>query len=89
MAKEQVGKKKTIPILNDIRFGTMDEGLCAQILHTGTYHTEPATIAHLHAFINDNGYTFNGKHREIYLNDMRRISPEKLRTIIRQPIIKL
>jgi hypothetical protein len=89
MAKEQVGKKKTSPILNDIRFGTMDEGLCAQILHIGPYNTEPATIAGLHAFINDNDYTFNGKHREIYLNDMRKTSPENLKTIIRQPIIKL
>lgn len=88
MAKEQAGKKKDMPMLNDIRLETMDEGLCAQILHTGPYSAAPPTIARLHAFIKDNNYNFNGKHREIYLNDMRRTAPEKLKTIIRQPIIK-
>ncbi|SHM96831.1 GyrI-like domain-containing protein [Mucilaginibacter sp. OK098] len=89
MAVEQASKKKDMPMLNDISFGTMDEGLCAQVLHSGPYNNEPATIARLHAFIKDNDYSFNGNHREIYLNDMRRTAPEKLRTIIRQPIIKL
>ena len=89
MAKEQAFKKKNISILNDVRFETMNEGLCAQILHIGPYNTEPSTIVRLHGFIKGNNYDFNGKHREIYLNDMRRTSPEKLRTIIRQPIIKM
>jgi hypothetical protein len=89
MGVEQASKKKDLPMLDDISFGTMDEGLCAQVLHSGPYNTEPATIACLHAFIKDNDYSFNGDHREIYLNDMRRTSPEKLKTIIRQPIIKL
>jgi hypothetical protein len=88
MAKGQAGKKKDMPMLNDIRLETMDEGLCAQILHTGPYSAEPPTITRLHAFIKDNNYNFNGKHREIYLNDIRRTAPEKLKTIIRQPIIK-
>lgn len=89
MGVEKAGKKKDRPMLDNISFGTMDEGLCAQVLHSGPYSTEPATIARLHAFIKDNDYSFNGDHREIYLNDMRRTSPEKLKTIIRQPIIKL
>lgn len=87
-AKEMAGKKKELPLLNALRFETMEEGLCAQILYIGPYDDEPPTIAKLHHFIKDNGYKWHGKHREIYLNDARRTAPEKLKTIIRQPMRK-
>lgn len=87
-AKEMAGKKKELPLLNTLRFETMEEGLCAQILYIGPYDNEPPTIANLHHFIKDNGYKLHGKHREIYLNDARRTAPEKLKTIIRQPMRK-
>lgn len=87
-AKEQVRKKKGLAMIDAVRLETMNEGLCAHILHTGPYSNEAATIANLHGFIKDNGYKLRGKHREIYLNDMRRTAPEKLKTIIRQPIEK-
>lgn len=86
--KKDVQKKKDLPALSKISFGKMEDGLSVQILHIGPYADETSTIEKLHGFIEKNGYTFNGKHREIYLNDSRRTAPEKLKTIIRQPIIK-
>jgi len=70
-----------------LRLETLDEGLCVQIMHIGTYDAEGPTIARLHqAFIPQNGLTENGHHHEIYLSDPRRVAPEKLKTIIRQPV---
>ena len=72
------------------RLATFSEGLCAQVLHLGTYDEEPETIARLDAFIIASGYAVDisdtRKHHEIYLNDPRRTAPEKLKTIIRHPI---
>ncbi|MBP6574915.1 MAG: GyrI-like domain-containing protein [Flavobacteriales bacterium] len=79
-------KKKVLPAIYDVRLEDMSEGASAHILHVGPYATEGPTIAKLHAFIEENGKSLRGKHREIYLNDARRTAPEKLRTIIRQPM---
>lgn len=87
-AKDQVIKKKKLTSVNNVRLETMNEGLCAQTLHIGPYSEEPPTIVKLHTFIKESGYKLRDKHREIYLNDMRRTAPEKLKTIIRQPIVK-
>lgn len=81
-----VRKKKDLPSLSRVRLEDLNEGMCAQILHTGPYGDEAPTIAKLHAFIKEQGKVPRGKHREIYLNDMRRTAPAKLRTIIRQPM---
>lgn len=71
---------------------TYHEGLCVQILHQGSYDDEPATCAILARFLAENGYendfTPARRHHEIYLSDARRVAPEKLRTVIRQPIRK-
>ncbi|MDR3693942.1 GyrI-like domain-containing protein [Mucilaginibacter sp.] len=85
-AKQQAGRRKALPRLNNLRLESMEEGLCAQLLHTGPYSAEGPNILKLHAFIKENGYKLHGKHREIYLSDMRRTAPEKLKTIIRQPV---
>jgi len=87
-AKELVRKKKNLLTLDKVRFETMNEGICAQLLHMGPYGEEGPDIALLHNYIKENGYKLHGKHREIYLNDMRRTAPEKLKTIIRQPVIR-
>jgi hypothetical protein len=87
-AKELAAKRKDLPSLSKLRLETMNEGLCAQVLYIGPYSDETSTIIKLHDFIKDSGYKLHGKHREIYLSDMRRTAPEKLKTIIRQPIIK-
>jgi len=86
-AKELAAGRKAMPMLNNIRLETMEEGLCAQLLHIGPYSAEGPNIIKLHTFIEEQGFSLHGKHREIYLNDMRRTAPDKLKTIIRQPII--
>lgn len=75
---------------------TIDEGLCAQIMHLGSYDEEPATIALLDDFVASEGYALDmsntpeGRHHhEIYLSDPRRTKPENLKTVIRHPIRKL
>jgi hypothetical protein len=69
-----------------VRLERFAEGRCAQVLHVGPYAAEGPTIAALHAFIAQEGLRLRGKHHEIYLGDPRRAAPEKLKTIIRQPV---
>jgi hypothetical protein len=82
----QVKKKKNPAALSKLVFKTYHEGLSAQIMHIGPYAEEGPTIERLHTFIEEGGYLRSGKHHEIYLNDFRRTAPEKLRTVIRQPM---
>ncbi len=73
--------------LHDIRFATLDEGLCVQTLHVGSFDDEAPVLARLHdEFIPANGLRMTGRHHEVYLSDPRRTAPEKLRTILRQPV---
>ena len=85
-AKEAAAKKKDLPALPKLRFGTFPEGLSVQIMHIGAYADEAPTIARLHAFIAENGYQLAGKHHEIYLSDPRRTAPDKMKIVIRQPM---
>ncbi|MCX6137981.1 MAG: GyrI-like domain-containing protein [Ignavibacteriales bacterium] len=85
-AMDQVAAKKSLPALTQIRFSSFAEGQAAQIMHIGPYATEAPTIRKLHQFIEANGYCRSGKHHEIYVSDPRRCSPEKMKTIIRQPV---
>lgn len=79
-------RKKPNPTLAKVEFKAFHEGLCAQVMHVGPYSAEKPTIEKLHAFIAAEGYRIAGKHHEIYLGDPRRAAPDKLRTIVRQPI---
>jgi hypothetical protein len=89
-AKAKVAaKKEAPPSAGQVRLDVLKEGPAVQILHIGSYSTEGPTIARLHDFMKENGYTFNGRHHEIYLGDPRRCAPEKLKTIIRQPVKKV
>lgn len=92
-AKDTLAKKKPDLDLSKARLADLAEGLCGQVMHIGVYDDEPATLTLLEKFISDNGYktemTDIRRHHEIYLGDPRRTAPEKLRTIIRHPIIKL
>ena len=72
--------------LGRVRLGTFTEGRCAQVLHLGPYSSEGPTVAALHAFIRAQGLAPTGKHHELYLGDPRRSAPERLRTILRQPV---
>lgn len=85
-AIEQVKKKKNFTKLSEMRFESHTESKSAQILHIGPFSEEGSTIEKLHSFIKDKGYRLTGKHHEVYLSDVRKTSPEKLKTIIRQPI---
>jgi hypothetical protein len=82
----QARKKKNLPALDRLRLEAFHEGLSAQLLHVGPFSAEGPTVERLHHYIEQNGYRRRGKHREIYLSDLRRANPQKLRTIIRQPI---
>lgn len=85
-ARREALKKKGQPLLEQVRFETYQEGLCAQIMHSGPYAAEGPTIARLHAYIAaQGGTTLALKHHEIYLGDVRKTAPEKLKTVIRQP----
>ncbi|MBN1992969.1 MAG: GyrI-like domain-containing protein [Anaerolineae bacterium] len=89
-AVRQVKKKKELPALAKIRLETYHEGLSVQILHLGSYTDEAPTIAKMHReFMPENGYEPVGKHHEIYLSDPRRVAPEKLKTVLRQPVKKI
>jgi hypothetical protein len=85
-AAREAGRKRELPALGSLRFERFHEGLSAQIMHRGPYSAEKPTIERLHAYIHDNGYVPRGKHHEVYLGDPRRTAPEKLKTVIRQPI---
>jgi len=85
-AVEQAGKKKNLPAITKAAFSSLNEGKSAQLMHIGPYSEEGPSIEKLHRFIKDNGFEFNGKHHEIYLSDPRRCAPEKMKTIIRQPV---
>ncbi len=86
--REQVIRKKGLVLAHKIRLEQYIEGDCAQILHLGPYSAEGENIEKLHTMIIDHGYQLKGKHHEIYLNTPLKTAPEKLKTIIRQPIGK-
>jgi hypothetical protein len=91
-AKENLSKKKPEIDPSIARLEDFIEGLCAQVMHTGPYDDEPATIAALNEFIDSQGYQteMSGlrQHHEIYLSDPRKTAPEKLKTVIRHPIVR-
>jgi hypothetical protein len=86
-AREQaIAKKGDSPALRQVRLETFNEGLCAQIMHIGPYAAEAPTMEKLHGYIHANGYQLRGKHHEIYLSDPRKSAPERMKTVLRQPI---
>ena len=75
------------PALDALRLERLHEGRSVQILHVGSYDDEAPALARLHdAWMPQQGLTFNGAHHEVYLSDARRTAPEKLRTVLRQPV---
>ena len=90
-AVEEATRKKKADF-SKAEFLTCDEGLCVQCMHIGPYDTEPATVSLMHAYAEQQGYlpdiTDKRLHHEIYLSDVRKVAPEKLKTVIRHPIRK-
>lgn len=85
-AKVKAAPKVPAAVLERLRLERRSEGLAAQVLHVGPYSAEGPTVASLHAFIAEQDRELAGKHHEVYLGDPRRSAPEKLKTIIRQPM---
>ncbi|MEU6076761.1 GyrI-like domain-containing protein [Micromonospora sp. NPDC047074] len=86
-ATGQVTAKDRPRRLHEVRLGRLSEGRCVQTLHVGPYDDEAEVLARMHhEFIPANGLRMTGRHHEIYLSDSRRVAPEKLRTILRQPV---
>jgi hypothetical protein len=87
-AIQTVQTKKNPPALKKLRFERYTESLSVQIMYLGPYDEEGPTIDRLHAYAQERGYNLRGKHHEIYLSDPRRTKPERLKTILRQPVYK-
>jgi hypothetical protein len=86
-AVDQAGATSPATRLGDVRLQTLTEGRCAQTLHVGSFDDEAEVLARMHdGFLPDQGLRPVGTHHEIYLSDFRRVSPEKQRTILRQPV---
>ena len=91
-AVQTAARKKKIDC-SPAEFLTIDEGLCVQIMHQGSFDSEPATVALLEDYLKEQGYENNINeqrlHHEIYMSDARKVAPEKWKTVIRHPIKKV
>lgn len=88
-AVDVVRAKGSTERLDEVRIGVLAEGLCVQTLHVGSYDDEAGVLDEMHRrFVPDRGLSLSGKHHEIYLSDPRRVAPDKLRTILRQPVMR-
>ena len=80
-------RAKNLPALPKVLCRPLDEGLCVQTLHVGSYDDEAPVLRALHRdYLPQHGLTPTGHHHEIYLNDARRTHPSKLKVVLRQPV---
>jgi hypothetical protein len=87
VALERVRHKKDAPDVSKLRFEAYEEGLSVQIMHIGPYSAEAPTLERMHkVFMPEHDLVPAGKHHEIYMSDPRRTAPEKLKTVLRQPV---
>ena len=91
-AKETAAKKKKLDC-SSVEFLTVDEGLCVQIMHVGSFDDEPVSVALMDTYLEQNGYVNDMNterlHHEIYMSDARKVPPEKRKTVIRHPVKKI
>ena len=89
--KNETEKKKKQDY-SKVKFMTIEEGLCVQCMHIGSYDEEYKTISMMEQYLEEHGFISdlspNRLHHEIYLSDARRVVPEKCKTVIRHPIRK-
>ncbi len=93
-ARTEVRRKRgDSAALNQLRLAAYEEGWSVQVMHIGSYATEPATVERMKAYAEENGYRDcvgrGGKHHEIYLGDPRKADPAKLKTVLRHPVEKI
>lgn len=87
-AVAKVREKNPPQLLEEVRFETLEEGLVVQTLHVGSFDDESAMLVEIHnKYIPESSLKMSGKHHEIYLSDFRKVAPDKLKTILRQPVI--
>ncbi|MCR4866145.1 MAG: GyrI-like domain-containing protein [Lachnospiraceae bacterium] len=88
-AVSQAANKKKMDF-SQVEFITIEEGMCVQCMHIGSYDDEPQTVKLMDEYINENGYendlSMTRLHHEIYLSDARKVPNDRLRTVIRHPI---
>ena len=91
-AVKTASEKKKVDC-SSAEFLTVEEGLCVQIMHFGSYDDEPASLEKMDKYLEENGYekdfSDSRLHHEIYLSDPRKTTPDKQKTVIRQPVKKL
>jgi hypothetical protein len=86
---ERTKKKKYHPLIEKVKFEIIEDNNCIQMMHIGSYDSEPASFKQMEDFCIQNGYIRESKqHREIYLSDFRKVSPDKLKTVLRFRILK-
>lgn len=85
-ARETVSVKKDVPLAARVEFYKMNEGRCVQMMHVGPFSKEPESLLQIAAFSEQHKLERNGLHHEIYLSDFRKTAPEKLKTILREPV---
>lgn len=84
MARERVLKKNPSPLLDQVDFEEMEDGLCVQMMHIGTFDSEPMSFARMDAYLDSEGLVRKSKiHKEIYLSDFQKTKPEALKTVLR------
>lgn len=90
-AAGEAARKKKLDC-SKVEFFSIEEGVCVQMMHIGSYDDEPATVAHMDTYLTENGYendfSTQRMHHEIYLSDARKVSPQKWKTVVRHPIKK-
>jgi len=84
LAIEKVRKKTPTPLLDQVVYEEMEDGLCVQLMHTGPFDSEPASFARMDAYLTTQGLVRKSKtHKEIYISDIRKTKPEALKTVLR------
>lgn len=88
LAKEKVRKKSPTPLLDQVAFEEIEDGRCVQMMHIGTFDSEPLSFARMDEFLLDQGLARKSKiHKEIYISDLRKTKPEDLKTVLRYFVI--
>jgi hypothetical protein len=82
-----LAKKSDVPEIGKVNLVQINEGTCVQLLHIGPYSDEERSIKRMNEFAKEKGLSFHGLHHEIYLSDPRRVPPERLKTILRMPVV--
>jgi hypothetical protein len=86
VVKAEALTKKGIAAVAAVELEMVDEGLCVQVMHVGPYAAETETVQAMRRFMDEAGLRACGLHHEVYLSDPNRTAPEKMRTLLRQPV---